>query len=57
MTYQQRIMLAQEISDAMRAKYEEEGEEGDFDDAYRHLANDASDDELEYEYYKWVQTE
>lgn len=54
MTYLQRQMMAREIIEAMQEKYEAEGEEGDFADGYRHLAEDASDDELEYEYNKWV---
>lgn len=49
----QRRNMAADIIAAMRDHYEQEGEEGDFDDGYRYLALDASDAELEYEYGKW----
>jgi len=50
---EERVNLAHRIINAMRAHYEEHGEEGDFDDGYRHLRDDASDDELRYEEDKW----
>lgn len=53
LTRVERQDLAHRIINAMREHYEEQGEEGDFDDGYRHLANDASDDELRYEEEKW----
>jgi hypothetical protein len=54
LTQQQRSNKASEIIEAMRTAYEEEGEEGDFDDGYRYLSQDASDAELEFEHDKWV---
>lgn len=53
LTREQRQALAHKIIDAMREHYEEHGEEGDFDDGYRYLRDDASDDELRYEEEKW----
>ena len=53
LTREQRYTLARTIVDAMQASYEEHGEEGDFADAYRHLANDADDDELLAEAERW----
>lgn len=52
-TAAQRRDMARGIIDNMREAYERDGEEGDFEDGYRHLANDASDGELQYEYDKW----
>jgi hypothetical protein len=52
-TKAQRSTMAADIISAMQAKYEEEGEEGDFDDGYRYLAEDASNEELQYEFDKW----
>jgi hypothetical protein len=49
----QRLIMAEDIISAMRDRYEQEGEEGDFDDGYRYFVHDASDGELEYEYSKW----
>jgi hypothetical protein len=53
LTREQRQELAHKIIDAMREHYEEQGEEGDFDDGYRHLRDDASDDELRSEEERW----
>lgn len=53
LTQAQRQALASDIINAMQARYEEEGEEGDFADGYRYLSQDANDDELQYEYDKW----
>jgi hypothetical protein len=50
---EQRVDLAHRIINAMREHYEEHGEDGDFDDGYRHLRDDASDDELRHEEAKW----
>jgi hypothetical protein len=47
-------MMAEDTIAAMRTRYEEEGEEGDFEDGYRYLAFVVSDDELKSEYSKWV---
>ena len=41
------------ILDAMQSAYEEEGIEGDFDDARRYYKNDASMEELLADYEKW----
>ena len=49
----QRISLALKVSDAMRVAYEEAGEEGDFEDGYRYLRDDSSDEELQAEFDKW----
>ena len=53
LTRAERQTLAHKIIEAMREHYEEHGEEGDFDDGYRHLATDASDEELLCEEEKW----
>ena len=53
LTQTQRNIMAEDIISAMQTRYEEEGEEGDFDDGYRHLSNDASDNELQWEYDRW----
>ena len=53
LTKGQRYSMAEDIISAMRTAYEESGDEGDFDDGFRYLSQDASDDELEYEYDKW----
>ena len=53
LTAAQRSSLAREIIESMQARYEAEGEEGDFVDGYRYLSQDASDDELEFEHEKW----
>ena len=50
---QERINLAGSITDARNEQYEKEGVEWDFDDGYRYLAQDASDDELLREEEKW----
>ena len=49
----QRVALARKIIEAMRASYEEHGEEGDFDDGERYLRDDASDEELLAEEVRW----
>ena len=54
MSKQDRQTMASEIIEAMRLHYKEQGEEGDFVDGYRYLANDASDDELCYEHSRWI---
>ena len=54
LTQTQRRTMAADIISAMRTSYEQDGEEeGDFDDGYRYLSNDASDSELQYEHDKW----
>lgn len=53
-TQEQRAGLANAIIEAMREAYEAEGEEGDFEDGARYLRDDASDEELDAEYQKWV---
>ena len=53
LTTAQRKTMASAICSAMEDKYKEEGEEGDFEDAYRYLLQDAGDDELHYEHDKW----
>jgi len=53
LTNEQRKTCTEEILDEMRKTYEVEGEVGDFADAKRYLINDASDEELRYEYKKW----
>ena len=50
----ERANLAYEIANAMREAYEEEGIEGDFDDAARYLRDDASDEELQAEKERWL---
>ncbi len=37
----------------MSEAYEEEGIEGDFADARRYYLNDASEEEINYDYAKW----
>jgi len=49
--------MANSIVENMEIAYEEEGIEGDFDDARRYLRDDASDEELRNEYVKWVPSE
>lgn len=49
----ERVNLAHRIINAMRVHYEEHGEEGDFDDGYRYLRDDATDGELHREEKKW----
>jgi hypothetical protein len=46
--------MSAEIVNAMRQHYEEQGEEGDFDDALRHYKDDASNEEIIADYHKWV---
>jgi len=53
LTQTQRNTMASEIIAAMQARYEEEGEEGDFADGLRYLSQDASDAELVFEHDKW----
>jgi hypothetical protein len=53
LTSTQRRSMSEDIISAMRAHYEKTGEEGDFGDGLRYLANDASDNELQYEHDKW----
>ena len=54
LTKQERNWHAITIVDAMQEAYEEEGEEGDFDDARRHYREDASDEEILADLDKWV---
>lgn len=44
----------EDIIDAMRKAYEEDGADGDFEGGFNYLLNDASDAEVEQEYKKWV---
>jgi hypothetical protein len=53
LTLAQRVDKAQRITEAMRAQYEAEGVEGDFDDGERYLRDDASDQELLAEEERW----
>jgi hypothetical protein len=53
LTLAERVAKARNITEAMRAAYEAEGVEGDFDDGERYLRDDASDDELLAEEVKW----
>jgi len=53
LTHAQRRDLASRIVDRMQEAYEAEGVEGDFDDARRHLRDDATDQELLAEEEKW----
>ena len=53
LTQTQRCTMAEDTIDAMRKQYALAGEEGDFKDGLRYLANDASDAELQYEHDKW----
>jgi hypothetical protein len=54
MTKQDRQQMASEITEAMRLHYKEQGEEGDFADGLRYLANDASLEELRFEHSRWI---
>ena len=51
----QRHNMTAEIVAAMREAYEEEGIEGDFDDAYTYLVYVAPQEELEAEFTRWVE--
>jgi hypothetical protein len=42
------------ILEAMRKAYEAEGIEGDFDDARRHYSQDATNEEIDDDYDRWV---
>jgi hypothetical protein len=53
LTQTQRRTMAEDIISAMRDQYALTGEEGDFGDGLRYLANDAGDAELQYEHDKW----
>ena len=53
LTLAQRKGKARRIVEAMQVAYEEEGIEGDFDDAERYLSDDVSDAELLAEEVKW----
>jgi hypothetical protein len=53
LTQDQRQELAHKITEAMREDYEQHGEDGDFEDAYRYLRYDASDSELLAEEQRW----
>jgi len=53
LTEGQRYSMAEDIISAMRKCYAEDGSEGDFDDGFRYLSQDVSDDELQWEYDKW----
>jgi hypothetical protein len=54
MDQDERASMAAEIAEAMKAKYQEWGETGDFVDGERYLRDEASDAELLQEYAKWV---
>jgi hypothetical protein len=54
LTKAERVAMARETIEAMRAAYEAEGEEGDFADGERYLRDDASDEELRDEFKKWT---
>ena len=49
----QRYSMAEDIIAAMRKRYQEEGEEGDFDAGFVYLRDDASNAELQQEHSKW----
>ena len=55
---QERDQMALDIIARMREAYDEEDESENFDleDGLRYLRYDATDDELAYEYRKWVKT-
>ena len=53
LTQGQRYSMAEDIISAMRKRYEQEGEEGDFDAGFSYLRADASDTELQQEHNKW----
>ena len=48
-----RADMINDILEAMQSAYEEEGIEGDFDDARRYYRDDASIDELLADHKKW----
>jgi hypothetical protein len=37
----------------MQEAYEREGSEGDFEDGRRYYLNDASEEEIDFDYNKW----
>ena len=53
LTMLERSTKASNIIAAMRRAYEEHGDEGDFEDGYRYLRDDASDEELLAEEVRW----
>lgn len=53
LTQGQRYSMAEDIISSMRKHYEQEGEEGDFDDGFSYLRDVAPDAELQYEHDKW----
>ena len=53
MTKEEREAMARDTVEAMQIAYDEEGEQGDFDDALRYLRDDATDEELRAEHAKW----
>ena len=56
LTRQERDQMAMAIIERMREAYDEEGESEnvDLEDGLRYLRYDATDEELAYEYQKWV---
>jgi hypothetical protein len=54
LSIQRRNEMAEEIVEAMRKHYEEQGEEGDFDDALRYYKQDADNLEIIADHHKWV---
>ena len=50
---ERRSTLAAQTIAAMRAAYEAEGEDGDFDEGERWLREDATDAELQAEWDRW----
>lgn len=54
LTKEQRALMARNITEVMRAHYEQHGETGDWADGERYLRDDASDEELIEEHKKWV---
>jgi len=52
-TDEQRQEMATNIVENMRKEYQKSDEEGDFDDGYDYLVNDACDEELQDEFDSW----
>lgn len=53
LTREEREGIARAVINAMQDAYKAEGETGDFDDGFRYLSEDVSDDELLREEEKW----
>ena len=53
LTIAERVEKARRIIVAMQARYDEQGEEGDFADGERYLRDDAPDAELLSEEIRW----